>query len=70
MSPQTRTREHKRGIMDKKVTIKKIMPIRRSETKVFLTVPLILGHKPTSSKHSRFSSIAHTKSSDISMLIN
>jgi len=65
MSPQTRTREHKIGIMDKKVTIKKITPIRRSETKVFLTASLVLGHKPTSSKLNRFSSIAHTKSSDI-----
>lgn len=70
ISPQICTREHMRGTTDRKVTITKIMLTRRSERKLSLVVLSISGHKPISSKLTRCSSIAHTKSNRILLCNN
>lgn len=70
MSPQTRIREHVRGIPEANPTITKIIIMRRSEINLFLDTSPFLGHNPTSSKPKRFNSTAHVKSSNILKLYN
>lgn len=65
MSPQTRTREHTRGMPETIVIITKMMITRRSEASSNLASSSLPGHKPISTKPKRFSWIARAKSNKI-----
>jgi len=67
--PHIRTKDHNRGMTERKVITIKMLATRRSDTKLFWAGPSDFGHKPVSSKPKRFSSIAHTKS-EITKYVN